>query len=614
MAFDLTARLSLVDKMTKPLRSISKQMESFRKTTNGTRDANGRLRDEQGRFVSSGNRVAKSFGSMTSSSRNYTASLAGVAAGIGAVIGVQKTLNATVGAAMKMEQSQIVIEAMIDDKSLSKQYMKMIDKFAIDSPVLDTQAMYANSKSFLAASTDLKELEKMWDLSERLVAVDPVQGVEGAVLALRELFSGDTQSLVERFELPRGALNDIKNLPLKEQLAELDKLFNKMNMTKDLVEEMGNASLGIINRIKEALQVKLRDMGFQALAHLKPMLEDIDKAVSAGKLDGFFNSMSQAFAFLGSEAAKFGEYIKTNWPTIQQNIAATKDAFAPLGAAISLVYDFAKKVGDYIILNWPMIGEVVIAISAGLVTLRAAMLGMMIVSTINQLMVAYRAGTLLATAAQLGLNTALFANPIGLVIAAIAALVAAGVFLYRNWDTVKSKTIELWNKLGVLKYGVLALLGPFGSIVSAGVAIWKNFDTIASKAGTMVNTVISKVNSMIGVLNKIPGVNIPIVPKVSWGNVTSAPQYSKSTGQGRQISAAGGLSYVPRDGTLINAHRGERVLTKQENKEYSSGKGGGNTYNFGGIHLHGTGSTEKDADRLFDLFVKKVEAAGGAGA
>jgi hypothetical protein len=551
---------------------------------------------------------------MTSSSRNYTASLVKVAAGIGAVIGVQKTLNSTVGAAMKMEQSQIVIEAMIDDKSLSKQYMKMIDKFAIDSPVLDMQDMYSNSKSFLAASTDLKELEKMWDLSERLVAVDPVQGVEGAVLALRELFSGDTQSLVERFELPRGALNDIKNLPLSEQLAELDKLFNKMNMTKHLVNEMGEASLGIINRIKEALQVKLRNLGFEALAKLKPILEDIEKAVSGGKLDGFFKSIGTAFAFLGTEAAKFGDYIKANWPAIQTNVIATKDALAPIGAALSVAYDFAKKIGDYMVQNWPTIIETVVALGAGFVAMRIAMVALTIVSTITTLMNAYKVATVGATTAQAILNGVLLANPIGLVIAAIGLLVAAGVFLYRNWDTVKSKTIELWNKLGVLKFAVLAMLGPFGQIVAAGVAIYKNFDTIKSKAGDMVNSVVSGVNKMIGVLNKIPGVNIPIVPKVSWGNVTSAPQYSKSIGQGRQTSAAGGLSYVPRDGTIINAHRGERVLTKQENKEYSSGKGGGgNTYNMN-ITMKGSGSTKQDAKRLMELFVKEVEAAGGAGA
>ncbi|MGE7185909.1 hypothetical protein ACQKKK_18575 [Peribacillus sp. NPDC006672] len=434
------------------------------------------------------------------------------------------------------------------------------------------------------------------------------------MLALRELFSGDTQSLVERFEMPRGALNDIKNLPLSEQLAELDKLFNKMNMTNKLVKDMGNASLGVINRIKEALQVKLRNLGFEALNHIKPILVDLEKAVSAGKLDGFFKMMGTAFAFVGSEAAKFGDYVKTNWPMIQANFTTTKDALAPLGEAVSKIYDGAKKVGDYMTQNWSAVTETVIALAGGLVVLRAGMVGMAIVSSITTAMNAYKLANVGATTAAALFNATLYANPIGLVIAAIAALTAAAIYLYRNWDTVKAKTIELWNKMGVLKYGVLALLGPFGQIVSAGVAIYKNFDTIKSKAGDMVNSVVSGVNKMIGVLNKIPGVNIPIVPKVSWDNVTSAPQYSKSIGQGRQTSAAGGLSYVPRDGTIINAHRGERVLTKQENKEYSSGKGGGgNTYNVN-ITMNGSGSTKLDAKRLMELFVKEVEAAGGAGA
>lgn len=48
------------------------------------------------------------------------------------------------------------------------------------------------------------------------------------------------------------------------------------------------------------------------------------------------------------------------------------------------------------------------------------------------------------TAAQTALNTVLTANPIGLVIAAITALIAIGVLLYKNWDTIKEKCGELW--------------------------------------------------------------------------------------------------------------------------------------------------------------------------
>ena len=45
------------------------------------------------------------------------------------------------------------------------------------------------------------------------------------------------------------------------------------------------------------------------------------------------------------------------------------------------------------------------------------------------------------------LNAALSANPIGLVIVAIVALVAAGVLIYKNWDTIKAKLLELWAKM-----------------------------------------------------------------------------------------------------------------------------------------------------------------------
>lgn len=51
------------------------------------------------------------------------------------------------------------------------------------------------------------------------------------------------------------------------------------------------------------------------------------------------------------------------------------------------------------------------------------------------------------TTAQTALNAALTANPIGLVVAAIAALIAIGVLLYKNWDTIKQKASELFTNV-----------------------------------------------------------------------------------------------------------------------------------------------------------------------
>lgn len=50
----------------------------------------------------------------------------------------------------------------------------------------------------------------------------------------------------------------------------------------------------------------------------------------------------------------------------------------------------------------------------------------------------------------------------------------------------------------------------------------------------------------------------------------------------RDGSHANGLSYVPYNGYMAELHEGERVLTKQQNREYNKGitNGGGDTYNF----------------------------------
>jgi hypothetical protein len=64
---------------------------------------------------------------------------------------------------------------------------------------------------------------------------------------------------------------------------------------------------------------------------------------------------------------------------------------------------------------------------------------------LNEVLGISRGVMALCRTAMLLFNGALWASPITWVVAAIVALIAIGVALYMNWDTVKAKAIELWN-------------------------------------------------------------------------------------------------------------------------------------------------------------------------
>lgn len=81
------------------------------------------------------------------------------------------------------------------------------------------------------------------------------------------------------------------------------------------------------------------------------------------------------------------------------------------------------------------------------------------------------------TAAQWALNAAFVATPIGWIVLGLAAVVAAGVALYKNWDTVKAKAGEVWNSIKTAFGGIRdSITGAFSAAKGkvAGFFSWLN--------------------------------------------------------------------------------------------------------------------------------------------
>jgi len=86
-----------------------------------------------------------------------------------------------------------------------------------------------------------------------------------------------------------------------------------------------------------------------------------------------------------------------------------------------------------------------------------------------------------------------------------------------------------------------------------------------SAVGSTISTVIDGIKSAIDWINKLIGKE----DEAAQGMPRSDGEYS-----GRVGKFATGIPYVPRDGFVGELHEGERVLTKQENRDYSRGSSG----------------------------------------
>lgn len=155
-------------------------------------------------------------------------------------------------------------------------------------------------------------------------------------------------------------------------------------------------------------------------------------------------AIQNAFATVGGYLMDvFGPVLED----IKQAIGLVFQAFEDTGAA-----EVAKGVleGFKTVLAW--IKDNTEVVTATLMGLAGAFVAFKVITTINKaigvfttLMTALKAGTLSATLAQWGFNTALLANPITWVAVAIGALIAAIVLLWKNWDSVSQWLTQSWE-------------------------------------------------------------------------------------------------------------------------------------------------------------------------
>lgn len=432
-----------------------------------------------------------------------------------------------------------------------------------------------------------------------------------------------------------------KTKAMNEAIGATDEAFRKKQATfKSMtaqIKQMGNVlAINIGNKILPSITKNME----KAMPYMMKFIDNFDSIYS--QIGKFSNELLTANPILLVVSKNIGwlkdiavttfrniaEVVKGDLPVfnqfstdIQKNLVGAFEAVKPviewiftegLPQVVSILGDIVGKASDvynFISQNWNGIEPIVYGIASAMVAYKVAMLGVvasqkaaMIIEGLSKawkvgsaVLMMFQSGASLATVAQWALNAAMSANPIGVVVVAIGALVAAGVALYKNWDTISKFLLGIWN---VIKVGAInifnsvtkflqtwgidllgILLLPFDGAVILIIKHWDKikegalvlkeelksiFSNVAEYLGgvfkTPINAVISLINGVLGEVNKIK-LDVPDWVPVIGGkqfsaNIPKIPMLAKGTN-----NFSGGPAIVGEKGPeLVNLRRGSQVI------------------------------------------------------
>lgn len=294
---------------------------------------------------------------------------------------------------------------------------------------------------------------------------------KGATKSQAEAFQSlgmDAATMAKRMQKDaKGAIldvfNAIKSLDTDKQAATLQALFGKESLSAiaPLLANLDNLKTNL-DRVGDSSQYAGSMEGeFQARCETtENSLQILKNAANEAAINigsAFLPTVNEAARGISGWVGSLADYASEH--------PAMVSAVMKLGGAILLLNLYVKATA---------------VASKGLAVAQATYTTMMTAARIategmavsgQKLSIATR----VMTAAQWAWNAAMTANPVGLVIAAVAALIGVGYLLVTNWENIKAFFISLWESPTA---AVLSFLSPITLLMYTGSLIVANWDAV----------------------------------------------------------------------------------------------------------------------------------------
>lgn len=450
--------LSLKDKFTKPVEKASKSVKQLKREMQlGTNTVN--------KFA---NNLNKSFLSIAKTTAKTALTSTGAIASLAAGVGFKE--------AMDLEGYRIQLETATKDTKKAADIMKWAVDMANKTPFEAGPLVEGASKLEMMGMSAKQWLPLLGDM-----AAATNKPVDQAVEAMIDAQTGELERMKE-FGITKAMIakkagemfRDQEVVNNKGQIVDQEK-FNQALVSimedryKGGMEKLSNSTKGIWSTITGTVK--------SSLATIIGMTSD--GSIRQGSIYEKVKNKIKEVANTLEKWQSDGTIEK-----ISDNLTNT------VGKAIDIVSGSIKWLKDN--MNW------LLPVASGLL---GTFIAFNVISKVVMLFKTLKTIMTAVSAAGGVLNFVLSMNPIGLVAIAIGVLIAAGVALWKNWDTVSAKAKELWTGIKI------GFKGFVNFIIDGINLLTRNINKIGIKVPDWV--------PLVG--GKNFGFNIPEIPKLAKG-------------------------------------------------------------------------------------------------
>lgn len=522
MAKTIGVLLSLKDQFTTPLQKATKSVKNM---------------DRQ--LEKAGNQI-KAFGNRVKAGMKSVAKWAAI--GFGALtaaagVFIKQSIDA---AKDKLKADKLLETNLMKQANFKKEHIQMLKDEASalqDVGVVGDDVAVAGAGQLAIYKLKAEQIKTILPIIDDMVAKEKgFNGTQEDTIAMADVFGkaveGKTKGLVKYGVSLTEAEEKLFKTMKREQRAEFlnKKLTAAIGGTNKALRETDE---GKIVAAKGAWGDMQAELGKKLMPKLGAIAEWFHSKIPG--IQDFILSLADKVEELVTKAEPYITQIKDMFGKIFEKVKpALEETWQILSNAGTVAIDIAQS----IINNWDRISPVVYTLVGAIAAYKLVMFGAWVYTTamvaITKVKMAWDAAQAAATETltvkQWLLNAAMNANPIGMVIGAIAILVGGIWLLCKNWDLVKRKTMELWKKLDehplgkVLKF-IIKFGNPIGVMINAFLflkdVITQNWDTIKGFAMTLWDNLVGAFNYVkdviLGVCSVVGGIFTAI-----WDGVVKA--------------------------------------------------------------------------------------------